>query len=422
MKALRAGPPTWATERSLRFFDRMAFNRRGWLAPVLAWLAVALFNILTLVIRGLWTGHDVAVALWPGVDNVIPERTAQWFLGDTFIPGVYPFDRGPLQPLLLLLGGEWATQPTQALIIGVIVNSSWVLGLWPLLRVLRVASERRIAFVVAMVAMTGPVWMNTVFTWPKMLAAAFSLAAAAAVLARRPMLAGALCGLALLSHGTALFAVIGLVPFMIHRYQWRSLWTIGIAALVFSPWFLASLVIAAPGQPQMIQWHFGGTDIGTADLRSPIPSVIESYRSAGWHVIGNKFNNLRVLFGDPFIFRNPGGNSWFDVGWPRQQSSLGEARWMMSSRLLYAPGVLLLGLWWSRRIGPTLWLLVGAWCLTYGLLEWGGSASAAAFLHTAPFALLLAWVVICALKVPLWFLPLQAFFFVFVWLLAPAVS
>jgi len=410
-------------KRAVQLALNVRLSDRAWLAPLLGWISVALFNIATLGIRGMWTGHDVAINLWPGVDNVIPERTAQWFLGQEFIPGVYPFDRGPLQPVILLaLGGEWATQPTPALILGTVINSSWAVGLWVLLRALRIAGEGRIALVTAFVAMTGPVWMNTVFTWPKMLAATFGLAAAAAVFSRRPVVAGALCGLALLSHGTALFAVIGLVPFMIVIYGWGTFATLATAAALFSPWFVASLVIAAPGQPQMLQWHLGGTDIGTPDLRSPLWSVLDSYRAAGWDTIQNKVNNFRVLLGDPFIFRNQGGNGWFDIGWPGQQSAVGRVQWMTSSRLLLAPGVLLIGLFWARGLGRTPWMLALSWLATYGLLEWGGSASAAAFLHTAPFALLIFWVALCAVRAPRWMLPLQAAFFLGVWLFAPPVA
>ena len=308
---------------------------------------------------------------WVSADNVIPEKTARWFLGEPFISGVYTFDRGPLQPLLLLWGGEWSTNPTPALITGVIVNSAWAIGLWSLLRVLRI-SEQRIAFVIVLVALTGPVWFNTLYVWPKMLAAALCLGCAAAVLSRRPLWAGVLAGLALLAHGTALFAIVGLLPWMVMKFRWKTIAVLGIASLFYAPWYVASLFVASTGQPQMIQWHFGGTDFGTPDLRSPLPSVIDSYRQAGLAAIGNKINNFRVLLGDPLIFRQEGGHRWQDVGWPGQSGWLGQARWLMSSHLALAPGVLLGGLFWARGISRTLWMLAGAWFLVYGILEWGG--------------------------------------------------
>ncbi len=416
---------TQELHRGLRRSARTAGRRLGlgrvrWRAPVLGWLGVAVFNLVTLAYKGTWTGHAVAMQWWVSVDNVIPEKTARWFLGEPFIPGVYTFDRGPLQPLLLLWGGEWSTNPTPALITGVIVNSAWAIGLWSLLRVLRI-SEQRIAFVIVLVALTGPVWFNTLYVWPKMLAAALCLGCAAAVLSRRPLWAGVLAGLALLAHGTALFAIVGLLPWMVMKFRWKTIAVLGIASLFYAPWYVASLFVASTGQPQMIQWHFGGTDIGTPDLRSPLLSVIDAYRQAGLAAIGNKINNFRVLLGDPRIFRQEGGNGWFDVGWPGQSGWLGQARWLMSSHLALAPGVLLGGLFWARGISRTLWMLAGAWFLVYGILEWGGSASAASYLHTAPFALLIVWVTICVLRVPAWFLAVQIAFFALVWLMAPPV-
>ena len=223
-----------------RVIGALRLRTHRWLAPVLAWLGVALFNIVTLAIKGTWDGHAVAMQWWTSVDNVIPEQTARWILGvQEFIPGLYPFDRGPLQPILLMWGGEWSTRPVPALVTGVIINSAWVLGLWALLRALLV-SERRIAFTIFLVGLTGTIWINTIYVWPKMLAAAFCLSCAAFIIRRRPIWAGVLAGLALLAHGSALFALIGLVPLAVIRLRWRALWVYGIGALIFSPWYVAS--------------------------------------------------------------------------------------------------------------------------------------------------------------------------------------
>jgi hypothetical protein len=55
------------------------------------------------------------------------------------------------------------------------------------------------------------------------------------------------------------------------------------------------------------------------------------------------------------------------------------------------------------------------------LVEWGGNADASAWLHTAPMALVVGWVAVCALASPRWLLPLQVAVFVGLWFLAPPV-
>lgn len=398
----------------------LRLRRHRWLAPVLAWLATAGFNIVTLAMKGTWDGHAVAMQWWTAVDNVIPEQTARWMLGEqSFIPGVYPFDRGPLQPILLMWGGEWSTRPLPALLTGVVINSTWVLGLWVLLRALRV-TERRIAYVVFLVALTGPVWMNTIYVWPKMLAAALCLGCAAMILRRQPVWAGVLAGLALLAHGTALVALIALLPWAVSRLRWRALWVYGLAVLFYLPWFAASLVVQVTGQPQMIQWHYGGTDVDKPDVRNPVVSVLDSYRHVGWSWFEYKLNNFRIVLGDPttWVGDAPG---WPTSGWPNTTGAGGYLRWLMTGRVLLAPGILLVGLIGIRHVPRTLIWMAVSFATVYGLMEWGGSANNSAYLHTAPFALLIAWTAICALGARWWMAFLQAGVFIGLWLLAPPV-
>ena len=62
------------------------------------------------------------------------------------------------------------------LLIGIAANGLWVIGLWAFLRALRVA-ERSIYLCVLCVAATGAIFLNTVYTWPKLLSAALLLGA-----------------------------------------------------------------------------------------------------------------------------------------------------------------------------------------------------------------------------------------------------
>ncbi len=155
----------------------------SWRDPLVWWLGVAAFNSLTAVVRGVTTSTEAA-RWWASPDAQVPERTARWFLAGgngTIFPGWQATDRGPLQPLLLLWGGHWSTNPVPAYFTGVVANSLWVVGLWWFLRAVGV-DDRRIRWTVILVALTGSIWLNTVYPWPKVLAGALALGCAAAVL------------------------------------------------------------------------------------------------------------------------------------------------------------------------------------------------------------------------------------------------
>ncbi|HEY3673528.1 MAG TPA: hypothetical protein VGN51_21510 [Acidimicrobiia bacterium] len=63
----------------------------------------------------------------------------------------------------------------------------------------------------ALVALSPFVVYQTYFTWPKLLAASYTLAAAVALVRRRPLVAGLLLGLGYLAHPSTLFAVPSLL-------------------------------------------------------------------------------------------------------------------------------------------------------------------------------------------------------------------
>jgi hypothetical protein len=250
------------------------------------------------------------------------------------------------------------------------------------------------------------------------LAGALALGCAAAVLLKRPVLAGVLGGLAVLAHGAALFALVGLIPWVVTRLGKRGLLALLACAAVYAPWMVFTQAVDPPGD-RLVKWHFAGTDIDTPDHRSSVEAILSEYRHAGLGIVENKVDNVRTVFGDPTIWKLPwqgGTPKWSDDG------VLGTIRAAQVSRIVFAPGVLLLGLCFGwRRVPRTVWLMLAAWLAAYVLLEWGGNYSSAAWLHTAPMCLVVGWVAVCALASPRWMLPLQATVFVGLWLLAPSV-
>jgi hypothetical protein len=392
---------------------RRLHDATSWWPPLGGWVAVAAFNVITAVMRGATTAHDAAARWWLSLDAEVPERTARWFLDGAhglLVGDWHASDRGPLQAILLLWAGRWSTNPVPAYIAGVVVNSLWVVGLWWFLRSVNVP-ESRIRWTVVLVALTGSIWLNTVYPWPKLLAGACALGCAAAVLRRMPILAGVLGALALLAHGAALFALIGLVPWAVTRLGKRAFVALLVAGAVYAPWFAFSKLADPPGD-RLVKWHIAGQIHPTP--RNALREVGDAYERAGIHIVGYKVHNLRVAFGDPTI-DNVGG-TWSGGG------VMDQLRAAQVTRIVWAPGILLVGLFFGwKRVPRTVWCMLAAWLAAYVLLEWGGNRSSSAWLHTAPMALVVAWVAVCALASPRWMLPIQAGVFVGVWLLAPAV-
>jgi hypothetical protein len=88
---------------------------------------------------------------------------------------------------------------------------------------LRTFASLRVAWAgTVLVALTPFVVHETYFTWPKLLAASFGIAALAAVMSRRPGLVGVLLGLSYLSHPVGLFIAVSVVSTGIALALWGS--------------------------------------------------------------------------------------------------------------------------------------------------------------------------------------------------------
>jgi hypothetical protein len=393
---------------------------RRWRMPIVLWGAVAAFNCATALMRGVVTAHEAALQWWVSIDAELPEETARWFLhGGAFYPGSdwSPLDRGPLQPVILIITGALFAGPTACYFVAVVVNSVWAAGLWSLFRVLGVR-PRRIIIAVAACMLCGPIWLNTVYPWPKLLCAGLCLLCAAAIFQRRPVAVGIWAALAMLAHGTAIFVIVGLIPFAIIWLGRRSLVSLLIVAVPVTLWAALPVVVAAPAGPRLLQWHLAGTDIAIPDNRSPLVSIVSSYATAGWSAVAYKVNNLRVALGDVWLWdatNMAGAARWASDGF------WGRLRIAQLMHLGIAPGVLWLGLVRLRRVPLLAWCLVGSWLVSSVIVEWGGEAFAASYLWVMPFALLVLLIASLAIGFGKWIVPVQAVIFFALWFPAPAL-
>jgi len=260
-------------------------------------------------------------------DNDIPRYFGEWFAthGHQNPPPVYPpdwlmSDRPPLQVGYVL--SQRGFMPTEQglhyelLCIG--VQGFWIVGMWAVLVAARLRPlTRGLAMFAAMVSDIAI--LHGFFVWPKLVAAAFLLAALAIVISpawtesRRDLriaaLVGALLALAMLSHGSSVFGVVPLALLALWRGlpDWRWLGAAAVALLALMvPWMAYQHYADPPGN-RLLKWQLGG-DI-TLDDKGTLEAIEAGYSEAGWDgTLENKEDNFGEI-----------------VGWPRGKTSFEEA-------------------------------------------------------------------------------------------------
>jgi hypothetical protein len=308
---------------------------RGALAPLAVPLGLWVLGCCFVVFLGfLHGGVDNAIPMsalrFSGQlpsDNDIPRYFTEWFAthGHQNPPPVYPpdwlmSDRPPLQVGYVL--SQRGFMPTERVlhyeILCVGVQSLWIVGMWAVLLAARLRPlTRGLAMVAAM--FSDVAILHGFFVWPKLIAAAFLLAALAIVLSpawdrdRRDLRVGALIGallaLALLAHGSSVFGVIPLVLLAAWRglpgWRWLGVAALALLALIV-PWTAYQHYADPPGN-RLLKWQLGG-DL-SLDSKGTLEAIEDGYSEAGLDgTIDNKVDNFEEM-----------------VGWPRARNDLEAA-------------------------------------------------------------------------------------------------
>lgn len=358
-------------------------------------------------------------------DNDIPRYFTEWFSthGHQNPPPLYPpdwlmSDRPPLQVGYAL--SQRGFMPTENSlhyeILCVGVQCLWIPAMWAVLVAARLRPlTRSLAMVAAM--FSDVAILHGFFVWPKLIAAAFLLAALAIVISpawsrdrrdlRVGLLIGALLALSMLSHGSSVFGVIPLALFAIWRglpsWRWIAVAAVGLLALML-PWTAYQHYADPPGN-RLLKWQLGG-DI-TLDSKGTVEAIEDGYSEAG---LDGTLENKEDNFGEI-------------VGWPRGKNEFNYAvdslnagkpglaaaavRGLRFFCLLPFLGLLLIALpvmlWRRRRPGRNeeewrfAWLcfaFFGIACVAWGLLLFGTPDSRAT-IHVGSLAIPLIGVVGC---------------------------
>jgi hypothetical protein len=218
-------------------------------------------------------------------------------------------DRPPLQTGFFLSQCVYFQHPRklQYTIISVILQSLWIFALWLFLAAFDL-NPKSIALALAVCLFSGFVFLNSFFVWPKLLAAAYMLAASAALVPDRfsvavsktifmPLLSAALVAFGILAHGASVFAILGMALTIIalkRRVAARSvlIMAVGIFCL-YLPWILYQKLYDPPGN-RLLKWHLAG--VTAVDSQRFIKAFTAAYGELTFHqFLKNKWANLKTL-------------------------------------------------------------------------------------------------------------------------------
>lgn len=350
-------------------------------------------------------------------DADIPRFFAEWFYfnGHEGTPPLYPgewlsSDRPPLQ-VGYVLGQRpvfWDGDGLHYEVLGVVLQQLWIVGLWALLLAARVGRVTR-ALAVSLVLVSGLVLVNGFYVWPKLLPAAFLLAAAALVLTplwervrddpRAAALLAALLALALLGHGASVFAVLGLAVVAAARGLPSLRWlgaAVAAGAVLMVPWFGYQSYGDPPGN-RLQKWMLAG-EIDVDDRSTP-EAIADGYSEAGLSgTLHNKGQNFVTIAGGGPAFESA-EDAVEAVGDGELDDAVRGIRAVAFFYLLPSLGALLLaplsmvvlrrrrqGSAADWRFALVCFAFVGVSCLAWALLLFG-SLPSRTVLHVSSYAM-----------------------------------
>ncbi|MEA2928389.1 MAG: hypothetical protein QOG38_817 [Hyphomicrobiales bacterium] len=243
-------------------------------------------------------------------DNILPLIVAMELraghIGSPLVGDWLASDRPPLQSgLYLLLTLRHHLLAYQ--VVASFLQATYLFGAWGLMIAAALLPPARRLTMLACCLFPVAI-INTFFTWPKLLAAGYVLLTFALVFRPRPpderpaaagVLIGGLAALAVLSHGSSAFALIGFAIAVVLFWAWPSVKTMVAAAAtlaaLYVTWILYQRFIDPPGD-RLLKWHLAG--VIDVDQRGLFTTLRESYAALSWRDYSTgKLENLKALIG-----------------------------------------------------------------------------------------------------------------------------
>ncbi len=249
-------------------------------------------------------------------DNQIPLFYTEWFFdhGHAGRPPIFPgewhfSDRPPLQVGYGLSQHPfgWDAKGLSYQVMGVVLQQLWIVGLWALMLAAGLNRLTR-GLTVFAILLSSLAIVNGFFVWPKLLPAAMLLGVAALVMtplwARlrtslwAAALIAALCGVAMLGHGSSVFGLIPLAAVAAYRGlpSWRWLGVAALVGIVFMASWSAFQKYEDPPGNRLAKWTLAGEP--AIDDRGTLETVVDAYREEGvGGTLHNKGQNFATISG-----------------------------------------------------------------------------------------------------------------------------
>ena len=337
------------------------------------------------------------------IDDYLPlelaEQVRSGIIAKPMIGDWLSSDRPPLQTGFTLMQFAAVIRPRTAgyIVIAVVLQSLWLPALWAFLKALRLDGPI-VYWILAACLFSALTFVNTFFVWPKLLSAAYMLAFCAMLAqpqaalaragrARGAILAGTLLALAMLAHGGAAFAILGLFPFVLwiaRHWRWQAMIILLVAAGCYFPWSLYQKFYDPPGD-RLLKMHLAG--LNDRDSRPLAQALHDEYAKRPWAAIFEaRRQNLTMIADDQraywrdlfrFLGDLPGDllRETKLAGDPAKQLRVGQFFHFFLSLGLYmiGPLFLLAGLspryrGWLWRGALLCWIFVAATLLVWSAL------------------------------------------------------
>jgi hypothetical protein len=245
-------------------------------------------------------------------DNIIPLVVAAALSEGHIASPLYgdwlSSDRPPLQTGLYLFLTLARTSSHAYQIVTSWLQATFLLGVWGVLAAAGLSSSaRRLAMLACCLLPTAII--NTFYAWPKMMAAGYLMLVFALLFCFQPageferklagVLAGAAAALAILCHGTSIFALIGFAAVTLVVRPWL-LWKpaihgAAVLAALYAPWLVYQNVLDPPGN-RLLKWHLAG--VAQVDARGFFTTLRDSYAALSWRgYVEGRLENIKALIG-----------------------------------------------------------------------------------------------------------------------------